>query len=370
LARALLVIEEDRSTADRCLPRHAARAQGTSPGAPPVIYAGRMRRATAIFCAMVCAGCTSPRGSAPESGSSISPSHALVSSSTPRPTAGPSSATHPSAHIPAGADDPAVVPAISNDPAMLGRQLVAAERAVRASGTSRSRLRAAARTTQVAYGRLGQHPGWSATVLQLVPAWLRGTVVANLRARRELRAIPNSAPQDLMPAWRIQAPVPAGQLLTWYHTAGARFGVGWQYLAAVNLIETTFGKVHGLSAAGAQGPMQFLPSTWEEYGAGGDVNDPHDAIFAAARYLADRGFARGDVAGALYAYNPTMHYVNAVKAIASVLAADPRSFAGYYRWDVYYPTSSGVLLLPRGFAQHHRTSAAEYARAHPERVLH
>jgi hypothetical protein len=52
-----------------------------------------------------------------------------------------------------------------------------------------------------------------------------------------------------------------------------------------------------------------------------------------------------------------------------VLTADPGSFAGYYRWDVYYPTASGVLLLPRGFSQDHRTSAAAYARAHPERVL-
>jgi hypothetical protein len=116
--------------------------------------------------------------------------------------------------------------------------------------------------------------------------------------------------------------------------------------------------------------MQFLPETWTRYGNGGDVTDPHAAIFAAARYLADRGFARDDVDGALYAYNPTVHYRNTVKAIASVLVADPGSFAGYYRWDVYYPTSSGVLLLPRGFSEDHRTSAAAYARTHPERVLH
>jgi membrane-bound lytic murein transglycosylase B len=261
------------------------------------------------------------------------------------------------------------VPAISDHPAMLGRQLVAAERAVRAPGTSRSQRRAAARTAQVAYDRLGEHPGWDSSARRSAPAWLRGTVIANLRARRELRAIPSSASRTLLPAWRIQAPAPARRLLTWYHLAGVRYGVGWQYLAAINLIETTFGKVHGLSSSGAQGPMQFMPSTWAAYGAGGDINDPHDAIFAAARYLAEHGFAHG-VASALYAYNPTMHYVNAVKAIASVLAADTRSFADYYRWDVYYPTASGLLLLPRGFDEHHPTSAAAYARAHPERVLH
>jgi membrane-bound lytic murein transglycosylase B len=272
--------------------------------------------------------------------------------------------------MPAGADDPAVVPAIADDPSTLGQQLVAAERAVRAPGTSRARLLAAARTAQVAYRRLGLHPDWDARVLAVVPGSLRATVLANLRARRQLQAIRNPAPKDVLLAWRIAAPAPAGKLLAWYHAAGTRFGVGWQYLAAINLVETTFGKIHGLSASGAQGPMQFLPETWARYGAGGEVTDPHDAIFGAARYLADRGFARGDVDGALYAYDPTVHYVHAIKAIASVLLADPRSFAGYYRWDVYYPTSSGVLLLPRGFSEDHRTSAAAYARAHPERILH
>lgn len=275
----------------------------------------------------------------------------------------------PSAPSPATADDPAVAPAIADDPSTLGMQLVAAEQAVRAPGASQSRLLAAARIAQVAYRRLGLHPDWDATVLAVVPASLRATVVADLRARRELLAITSPAPKDLLPAWRIEAPAPAGDLLAWYHAAGAQFGVGWQYLAAVNLIETTFGKIHGLSASGAQGPMQFLPETWARYGAGGDVTDPHDAIFGAARYLADRGFSRGDVDGALYAYNPTMHYVSAVKAIASVLVADPGSFAGYYRWDVYYPTQSGALLLPRGFSEHRRTSASSYARAHPDRLL-
>jgi membrane-bound lytic murein transglycosylase B len=335
-----------------------------------------MRRAAAIACVVVCAGCTSHGGRAPVSASSASPRHATVGSSTQRPSTHRATATRtaPSARSsapdPAAADDPAVVPAIAEDSSTLGLQLVAAEQAVRAPGTGRSRLLAAARTAQVAYRRLALHRDWDATVLPSVPASLRATVVANLRTQRELRAIINPAPKDLLPPWRIEAPAPAGELLAWYHAAGAQFGVGWQYLAAVNLAETTFGKIRGLSASGAQGPMQFLPETWTRYGNGGDVTDPHDAIFAAARYLADRGFARGDVDGALYAYNPTVHYVNAIKAIASVLVTDPGSFAGYYRWDVYYPTSSGVLLLPRGFSEDHRTSAAAYARAHPERVLH
>jgi membrane-bound lytic murein transglycosylase B len=266
-----------------------------------------MRRAAAIVCVVVCAGCTSDRGRVPASVSSASHRNPTVSSSTPRPATHPPTATRSSATSPAVADDRGVVPAIADDPSTLGRQLVAAEQAVRAVGTSQSRLLAAARTAQAAYRRLGLHPDWDATVLRLVPASVRATVVANLRARRQLEAIKSPAPKNLVPAWRIEAPAPAGELLAWYHAADARFGVGWQYLAAVNLAETTFGKIHGSSASGAQGPMQFLPETWARYGGGGDVTDPHDAIFGAARYLADRGFARGDVDDALHAYNPTVH---------------------------------------------------------------
>lgn len=338
-----------------------------------------MRRAVAIVCIAVSAGCTSQTGTSSGSTSpGTSPGRAAASSSSPQPTprstarstAVRTDATStPRPDDPAGADDQTVVPAIADDPATIGRQLVAAERTVRARGASPSRLLAAARTAQAAYRRLGLHPEWDATASAVTPASLRPTVSANIRARRELHAITDAAPRHLLPAWRIQAPAAARDLLAWYRAAGAQFGVGWQYLAAINLVETTFGKVHGLSSAGAQGPMQFIPETWANYGAGGDVDDPHDAIFGAARYLADRGMARGDVDGALYAYNPTVHYANAVKAIASVLVADPGSFAGYYRWDVYYPTSSGVLLLPRGFSEDRPTSAAAYARAHPERVL-
>jgi membrane-bound lytic murein transglycosylase B len=318
-----------------------------------------MRWAAALVCVVLCAACTPQRGRAPAS-----------TSSTPRASAARTDqSARPSAPQLAVANDPAVVPVVADDPSTLGRQLVAAEQTVRAPGTRQAWLLASARIAQVAYRRLALHPDWDPTVLASVPASLRATVVANLRARRELRAIKDPAPKDLVPAWRIEAPAPAGRLLAWYRAAGTRFGVGWQYLAAVNLIESTFGKIHGLSASGAQGPMQFLPETWSRYGAGGEVSDPQDAIFAAARYLADRGFARGDVDAALYAYNPTPHYGNAVKAIASVLVADPGSFAGYYRWDVYYPTSSGVLLLPPGFSEDHRTSAAAYALAHPDRVL-
>ena len=71
-----------------------------------------------------------------------------------------------------------------------------------------------------------------------------------------------------LPAWRIVLTAPADDLSP---STGKpkRPLVGWNYLAAINLIETRFGSIAGLSTAGAQGPMQFMPETWAAYGAGG-----------------------------------------------------------------------------------------------------
>jgi membrane-bound lytic murein transglycosylase B len=92
-----------------------------------------------------------------------------------------------------------------------------------------------------------------------------------------------------------------------------------------------------------------MPATWEGYGEGGDINSPHDAIVGAARYLAANGFADGNVDGALFRYNNSTSYVNAIKDLAAVLALDPRAFAGYYRWEVYYVTTVGDVHLPVGY---------------------
>jgi membrane-bound lytic murein transglycosylase B len=104
------------------------------------------------------------------------------------------------------------------------------------------------------------------------------------------------------------------------------------------------GRIRGTSTAGAQGPMQFLPSTWDIYGEGGDINSNHDAILAAGRLLQDRG-APDDMGAALYAYNPSPRYVRAVTVHAEQIRAEPRTYLGYYHWQVYY----GETLLPEGW---------------------
>ena len=100
--------------------------------------------------------------------------------------------------------------------------------------------------------------------------------------------------------------------------------------------------------ARALGPMQFLPSTWDLYGAGGDINDPHDAILAAARLLVANG-APGDMAGALYHYNPSSYYVRAVSAFARTMQRAPFAYRGYWQWRVLYRHKRGTYVLPVGY---------------------
>ena len=106
-------------------------------------------------------------------------------------------------------------------------------------------------------------------------------------------------------------------LLPIYQAAGIEYGVRWEVLAAINEIETDYGRNLNVSTAGAVGWMQFMPSTWKRYGVDAnhdgrkDPYNPVDAIFAAARYLKAAG-ADQDVRGAVFAYNHADWYVDSV----------------------------------------------------------
>jgi membrane-bound lytic murein transglycosylase B len=265
---------------------------------------------------------------------------------------------------PARDDAPAgAQPRLAVDPVQLADDLVADEQALRDPSTPEAALTAAARRQQAAYRVIGRHPEWDALTRGRIPPSLLQTYDLNVDARRQLTAM--AQVKDTLPAWRIKAPIPADELLGEYRESEAASGVGWNYLAAINLIETHFGSIDGVSTAGAQGPMQFLPSTFARYGADGDVNSPHDSIMAAGRFLAANGFA-ADRDHAIYRYNHANEYVQAVNDYAAVLAADPAAFAGYHRWDVYYYTTVGDVLLPVGYAAASRIPVDDYLATHAQ----
>ena len=254
-------------------------------------------------------------------------------------------------------------PRLASDPAQLADDLVADEQALRDRSTAEAALVAAAGRQQAAYRAIGRHPEWDAIMRPRIPPPLLDVYDRNVDARRQLTAM--SYVRDTLPAWRIEPPAPAAELLSYYHEAESAYGVGWNYLAAINLIETRFGSIVGVSTAGAQGPMQFLPSTFATYGEGGDIQSPRDSIMAAGRYLAANGFAN-DRDHAIYRYNHANEYVRAVNQYAALVAADPAVFPTYYRWDVYYYTTAGDVLLPIGYAAPSPIPVGDYLATHPQ----
>ncbi|TMD10748.1 MAG: lytic transglycosylase domain-containing protein [Chloroflexi bacterium] len=179
-----------------------------------------------------------------------------------------------------------------------------------------------------------------------LPASIRSAVQANISAAQQIDDLNGAS--SALPHWRIIAPPAPEVLLSYYREVQQAYGIAWQYLAAINLIETNMGRIQGLSSAGAQGPMQFMPATWASYGRG-DVNNPRDAILAAGRYLQAHG-APANMTRAIYAYNPSMLYVRAVQLYAEQMLASERAFLAYYNWEVYVQTKTGEVLLPEGFS--------------------
>ncbi len=122
-------------------------------------------------------------------------------------------------------------------------------------------------------------------------------------------------------------------LLPIYQAAGIQYGIRWEILAAINEIETDYGRNLNVSSAGALGWMQFIPSSWRAYGVDAnkdgkkDPYNPVDAIFAAGRYLKAAGYEQ-DVRRSIFAYNHADWYVDSVMLRARLIAGVPADLVG------------------------------------------
>jgi membrane-bound lytic murein transglycosylase B len=192
---------------------------------------------------------------------------------------------------------------------------------------------------QVAERRLSRDPALAERVLARLPAGLARDVRSDVLSHRELARLTPALP---VRAFRIGPALPPATLLRFYREARRRSGVSWHVLAALNYVESDFGRLREASVAGAQGPMQFMPSTWTTYGRG-DIHDPRQSILAAARFLRAAGWP--DARRALYRYNPSWAYVDAVQRYAGRIRRDPRMLRAYWARQVIVRTPSGDRRL-------------------------
>ena len=165
------------------------------------------------------------------------------------------------------------------------------------------------------------------------------------------------AGDDVSPSELALEQIPPEYLPIYQTAASTCEGLDWTILAAVHKVETGFGSGKATSSAGAQGPMQFMPATFEVYGMDGDadgitdINDLEDAIFSAANLLCANGAGNPErLASAIWNYNHSDEYVNEVLALASSYGV--MSVPG----DVAHASTTDLLRNPR-------VSLTPYARA-------
>ena len=216
-------------------------------------------------------------------------------------------------------------------PAAAVRRLQAAERVLRtATGAA---FLVAARDRQLLIRALGRQPQEAAAVTKLAPLERD-----DLAVRRDLERLSAQSPPQVGGV-SIGSALHAGKLLSFYLEAQRRFGIRWELLAAINFVESDFGRARTTARADAQGPMQFEPATWRRYGMGGDVYSAHDSILAAANLLAANG-GRTSERAALEHYNRSPLYWDAVLHLAHRMTTVSTAFREYYAWKLYLKRKS------------------------------
>ncbi len=112
---------------------------------------------------------------------------------------------------------------------------------------------------------------------------------------------------------------------SYFHQAAMRFHVPIALLEAIAFVESDYGTNDGPSSAGAIGPMQFEPATWQIVSQNlgystADIWHPQPAIMGAAWLLAQDGATTSTgLSAAIFAYNHSAAYVNQVLGTMHIL---------------------------------------------------
>ena len=201
--------------------------------------------------------------------------------------------------------------------------------------SARFSFRQAARQEQLRVYELAGYSAVETAVIPLVPAGFQAPIENLIAALHSLYILAGIDEYYLVNVHFVHpygAAAPVDSLRAYYAEAQSRYRVDASYLASINYIESNFGRNNGPSSANAMGPMQFLPGTWAQYGQGGNIMDPHDSILAAARLLVRNG-APGNMRNAIFHYNLSYDYVDAVELFASAYRADPGWLDRMYYWN-------------------------------------
>jgi murein DD-endopeptidase MepM/ murein hydrolase activator NlpD len=203
-------------------------------------------------------------------------------------------------------------------------------------------------TAKARSGKKKSKPSIGQPVYDSAGRLLRSPLPERVRTERTKLRFSGGAPTLQNPTLSLAGigPVPVGVpnffiskfrippfLLSIYQAAGIQYGIRWEVLAAINEIETDYGRNLNVSSAGAMGWMQFIPSSWKSFGVDAnsdgkkDPYNPVDAIFAAARYLKAAG-ADTDLRKAIFAYNHADWYVDSVLMRARFIGGMPSDLVG------------------------------------------
>jgi hypothetical protein len=165
------------------------------------------------------------------------------------------------------------------------------------------------------------------------PLTLMAKVEAALGARATVIRLVPAQVSTALPVDAAPGSGRPGSYLQLFKESAAGYcpGLSWTVLAAIAQIESADGTNVGPSAAGALGPMQFLPSTWRIWGTDGfgdsgppDIMNPFDAVPSAARLLCSGGAASGgqQLRTAIFDYNHATWYVDEVLTLAAEYARE------------------------------------------------